>query len=230
MNVRILGTRAKIDASAAKHSNYSGVLLNDEILLDIGMKKYLEYNPEYIFITHLHPDHAFFVEEKETTLDIPVYAPEIHEESSVAVEVIDDEMNVNGYNVTPIPTHHSKLVESQAYVVEKNSTRLLYTGDIIWIDKKYHDTIMDLDLVITDGSYYRKGGLVRKDKETGALYGHTGIKDLVSLFKDFTDNIVFTHLGSWFYHDIDESKQKIRELSCDKLEVDVAYDGMEINL
>lgn len=230
MNVRILGTRAKIDTSAPKHSKHSGILLNKELLLDIGEKEYLTYDPHYIFITHLHPDHAFFVEEKETNLDVPVYAPEIPEESSVDVEIIDDEMNVNGYNVAPIPTHHSKLVASQAYVVEKNSTRLLYTGDIIWIDKKYHDRITDLDLVITDGSYYRKSGFVRKDKETGALYGHTGIKDLVSLFKDYTDNIVFTHLGSWFYHDIDESKQKIRELSCDKLEVDVAYNGMEINL
>ena len=72
--------------------------------------------------------------------------------------------------------------------------------------------------------------MVRKDEETGRLYGHNGIKDLVSLFKGFTDHMVFTHLGSWFYRDIEASKQKIEELGSEDLLVEAAYDGMTLEI
>ena len=228
MKVKILGSRAKVEPSESRYSQHSGAIVDGVIMLDLGEKGYLDLKPDYIFITHLHPDHAVFVNEDLGEINVPVYAPE--ESKEAKVEVLKDSVSIDGYDVTPIPTHHSKLVESQAYLVEKEGSRLLYTGDIIWIDKKYHEKISDLDLVITDASYIRKGGLVRKDEETGKLYGHNGIPDLVKLFKGLTDHIVFTHFGSWFYRDIEESKEKIREFSEEDLKVEPAFDGFEIDI
>ena len=230
MEVKILGSRANIEPSAPNHSKHSGVLVDDNILFDLGEEEYLDHDPDVVFLTHLHPDHASFIETETRKIGAQVYAPERNEETTIDVKAIKEHMNFGGYSITPIPTHHSKLVKSQAYLVERGAKRLLYTGDMIWIDKKHHGLLQELDLVVTDGSYYRKGGFVRKDEETDRLYGHNGIKDLVSLFKGFTDHMVFTHLGSWFYRDIEASKQKIEELGSEDLLVEAAYDGMTLEI
>ena len=59
MKIKILGTRGEIKVSAPKHSNHSGILADGKIMFDVGEKKFLSLDPKYIFITHLHPDHAF---------------------------------------------------------------------------------------------------------------------------------------------------------------------------
>jgi len=49
----------EIRKSCPYHSKHPGVLIDEKILLDIGEEEFLKYKPEYVFITHLHPDHAF---------------------------------------------------------------------------------------------------------------------------------------------------------------------------
>lgn len=229
MRIEILGTKGKHEKSAPKHSNRSGILIDDKILFDLGEKEYLEYHPEYIFLTHLHPDHAIFVEEDIGQVDILIYAPEKSDEE-VNLNVVKEKVKINSYSITPIPTHHSKLVDSVAYLIENDQNKkLLYTGDLIWINKEYHDLLENLDLIIADGSFLRKGGMIRKDSETGQLFGHNGIPDLLNFLKPFTEKIIFTHFGSWFFKDIEESKKEIKSLD-DSIEIDVAYDGITIEL
>lgn len=185
----------------------------------------MDYGPEYIFITHLHPDHAFFVEQEAPAIDVPIYAPEDNEK--VDIKIISDKVTVDSYEITPFPTVHSKLVKSVAYLIEKEK-RILYSGDLIWINKEYHDQLRNLDLVITDGSFIRKGGMIRRDDE-GNIYGHKGIPGLVRFFSRFTDHIVFTHFGSWFYKDMEEGRKKMKKLS-EKVKIEAAYDGMELEV
>jgi glyoxylase-like metal-dependent hydrolase (beta-lactamase superfamily II) len=230
MKIEILGTRAEVEESAPRHSKHSGVLIDERLLFDLGEEEFLEREPEFIFITHLHPDHAIFVRKGIREIHVPIYAPERGEEEKVDIKILDEPMRVGDYLVTPIPTHHSKLVDSQAYLIERAGKRLLYTGDVIWINKEHHDKLQDLDLVITDGSYYRKGGLIRKDEETGQLYGHNGIPDLIDLFGRFTDHILFTHLGGWFYKDIQESRKKVEDMGSGDLKVEAAYDDMTLEI
>jgi len=228
MHIKVLGTRGEVESSAPYHSKHSGVLVDETILLDLGEKEYLDYKPECIFITHLHPDHAFFVTEP-AKIDIPVYAPETSNTGHIIA--IADSIEVNTHLVTPVPTHHSKKVKSVAYLVERDGQKFLYTGDVIWINKEYHHLFTDLSLVITDGSYIRKGGLIKKDKETGRLYGHTGIPNLVDLFKSFTQHILFLHFGNWFYDGISTARKKFSQISENNgVNILVGYDGMEINL
>ncbi|TFF94829.1 MBL fold metallo-hydrolase [Candidatus Thorarchaeota archaeon] len=227
MKLHFLGTRANTDLTAPYHSRHSGVLIDDTILFDLGEEEFLEENPTVIFITHLHPDHAVFtLDDVEMTINTTIYAPEEYEEGEVKVSVVPDEIQLEGHRVVSIPTIHSKLVKSTAYLIESEA-RVLYTGDMVWIEKEHHDKFGALDLVITDGSFIRKGGFVMSDGES--VWGHSGIRRLVDLFSEYTDHIIFTHLGSWFYGNPREARRTLRNLS-DTVKIEAAYDGMEITV
>jgi len=237
MKIKILGTRGEVDNLTPYHSKHSGILLDKKILFDIGEKDFLKYKPKYIFITHLHPDHAFFVAEadkvktKTGEIKIPVYSPEKYKNAIDVKALPFGTTTINSYYITAIPTHHSKKVKSVAYLIKKGGRKFLYTGDLVWVDKKYHYLFNDLDLVITEASYIRKGGLVIKDKKTAKIYGHTGVPNLINLFKNFTKQIIFIHFGKWFFKDIKKAKKELHRLGCQyKIKVYVGYDGMEIDL
>ncbi|MBS3793826.1 MAG: MBL fold metallo-hydrolase [Candidatus Thorarchaeota archaeon] len=222
--IEFLGTRANTDVKTPRHSKHSGVLVDSRILLDVGESEFLENNPEAIFITHLHPDHAFFVNNSVNSIDVPIYAPEESEE--IDIEVISEETTVGPFTVTSIPTIHSKIVESTAYLLE-DKNRLLYTGDMVWIEKKHHHRFGDLDLVITDGSFIREGGRVFGDNQ-GNVWGHKGVPDLIDFFKEYTERIIFTHLGKWLLQDVETGKNKMEQFS--QVNVELAYDGMVVEI
>lgn len=223
MKIHFLGTRGNIEASAPYHSKHSGILIDGKLLFDLGEKEFLRYKPEAVILTHLHPDHAYFVvSDKEEMPELPVYGPA----NDKQVISLDKPENISGIKVSPVPTIHSKYVDSQAYIIEKDNIRILYTGDMVWIKKEYHHKLKDLDLVITDGSYLRKGGMIRRDDE-GNIYGHQGIPGLVNLFSQFTGHIIFTHFGSWFYRDMKEARKKLNSFA---IKTDAAYDGMTVSL
>ncbi|MGC1119981.1 MAG: MBL fold metallo-hydrolase [Candidatus Methanofastidiosia archaeon] len=224
MRVLFLGTRGNIEPWAPWHSLHAGILVDDFLLLDLGEKEYLQYNPRCILVTHLHPDHAVFVKE-DISIHVPVYAPELCSRVSL-IKVLSSAVTVGEYYVEPIPVVHSVKVKSQALIVEKEK-RILYTSDMAWIEEKYHQEFGDLDLVITDGSFMRTGGMIRKEGETGRIYGHTGIPDLVHLFKEYTDHIVFTHFGSWFYRDIMKARETIRQVG-NAVTVEAVRDNQEM--
>lgn len=225
MNIRILGTRAKIKKCLPHHTKHSGVLIDHKLLVDVGEKEFLNYKPEYILFSHLHPDHAWFIETNEyLKADVPVYAPEENRYIE-QVTLLDSPIELNGYKITPIPTIHSIKVKSVGLLIEHESKRLYYSGDVAWIEKQYHPLLHDLDLVITEASYIRKNGVIRRKGDQ--IYGHKGIPDLIALFSKFTRRIVFMHLGTWFMKDAKAGAQKIMELQPDGIELDVACDGKE---
>ncbi len=229
MVIKILGTRGEIEESAPYHSKKSGVLLNNKILLDCGDERFLKYNPEYILITHLHPDHAFFVRHHQKILFTSFYAPEFYDDLNI--HIINEPLSIDHYKITPIPTVHSIKVKSNAYLIEHAGKKILYTGDMIWIDKKYHHLIPELNLVITEASFMRKGGMIRRNKETGQIYGHTGVPDLIHFFKKYTSTIVFVHFGAWFYVDIAKARREFKRLGRENsIELIVGYDGLTLEI
>ena len=229
MDIKVLGTRGQIKPSAPYHSRKSGVLIDNKILLDCGEAEFLEHKPSHILITHLHPDHAFFINEMPWQTDIPIYAPEKFED--VNITVTNKTFTIDGYRITPIPTIHSIKVQSNAYLIEHDGKKILYTGDMIWIEKKYQEKLPQLDLVITEASFIDTGGMVRRNKETGQIYGHTGVPDLIKTFKKVTNTILFVHFGSWFYKDMEKSRKKFEELAQENdMKLIVGYDGFEMSL
>jgi ribonuclease BN (tRNA processing enzyme) len=225
MRIEVLGTRGHIQASAPGHELHSGVLI-DDVLFDLGEERYLDRSPRAVFITHFHEDHAFFVS-RDADLKAPVYAPE--RLPGRDVRVVRSTVEVNDMRVTPVPTRHSENVRSCGYLVEKDLQRVLYTGDLFAVQERYCDRLADLDVVITEGSFIRRGGLVRRDPDTGRSHGHTGIPDLIGFFAPLTSKIVITHLGSWFFKDIPSAVRQIQSLGPPG-QVMVAEDGMVLDL
>lgn len=225
MRVEILGTRGNIPLSARAHARHSGILIDGRLLLDLGETSYLRRRPKHIFITHLHPDHAALLR-SEVALAAETYVPEPCRALPQA-KVISGLVRAGAHRVVPVPTRHSVHVRSVGYVVEKGRRRIFYSSDLFSIHPRYRSRLGRLDLVITDGSFIRRGGFVRVDAATGRRFGHAGIPDLVAFFRPFTSRIVITHFGSWFYSDIAASRRRIAALS-DGGRVIAARDGMVV--
>jgi len=229
MQIKILGTKGEIEISRPRYHKHSGILVDKTILCDIGEKKYLNYHPKFIVITHLHPDHAFFVAGKKTIdIDVPVFAPE-RSGKLKNIKIISKPVIKNDYKITPIPTIHSVNVKSQGYLIERKNKKIFYTGDIVAIKTKFHYQLQNLDAVITEASFFRKGGVIRRN-ERGQRFGHAGVPDLIELFRKFTHRIIFTHFGTWFLKDPKAGKKKIKALETNRIILDLAYDGKEFTI
>jgi ribonuclease BN (tRNA processing enzyme) len=229
MTIRVLGTRGEIKETAPRHSRHSGLLVDGQLLFDLGEKEFLDARPRRVFITHLHPDHAFFVR-NPGPLGVPVYAPETRA-GVPEVKLFPGKMSYRGYLIRAVPTHHSLKVRSTAYLVEKGGRRLFYTGDMFWINKEYHPLLEGIDLVVTEASFLCRGGMIRRGRAAGAAYGHAGVPNLVELFRKFTANILFIHFGSWFYADVRKARRTLAALGKQNgVHVLAGYDGYELDL
>lgn len=228
MHITILGTRGNVRPSAPKHSRHSGILVDRELLFDLGEAAYLDYQPRYIFITHLHVDHAIFME-ADVKPDAIVYVPEPTRRLPGA-SVASGPIRIRSYTVTPVPTVHSERVRSVGYVVEENQGKsFFYSSDLVSIEPRYRKRLRRLAMVITEGSHIRRGGLVRIHPVSGRRYGHTGIPDLVEFFGAFSNFIVVTHFGSWFYRNVDVSVAKIESLG-NGARIVAAHDGLILDI
>jgi ribonuclease BN (tRNA processing enzyme) len=229
MKIRVLGTRGEIEETSPRHSRHSGLLVDGRLLFDLGEREFLGARPWGVFITHLHPDHAFFVRKHEP-LGVRVFAPETRADLP-EVDLFPGEMSVRGYSVRAVPTHHSLKVKSTAYIVEKGGQRLLYSGDMFWINKEYRPLLEKLDLVVTEASFIKRGGMIRRDPTTGTAFGHAGIPNLIELFSRFTANILFMHFGAWFYEDARRSRQALAALGRQHgVRALAGYDGFALDL
>ncbi len=230
MKIKILGTRGKIPLSSAYHSRHSAILIDDKLLFDLGEYEFLDYRPRAIFITHLHPDHAYFVRRNQNfpEIDVPIYAPERYKKSTI--RILSSKIKIDGYTIMPIPTEHSLKVKSQAYVISRGNECILYTGDMFWIKKRYHKFLQSLDIVFADGSFINEGGMIRRDRTTKEPYGHAGIPNIIRFFKPYTNHIVFIHFGSWFFNKGAGNARKLLYHLGKKfgIKVTVGYDGMTI--
>ncbi|HET9826586.1 MAG TPA: MBL fold metallo-hydrolase, partial [Chitinophagaceae bacterium] len=215
--------------SHRRYRKHSGILIDSKVLLDVGERDYLRYRPQIILITHLHPDHAFFVAKKENTdLHSQVYAPE----ASIKVPQIKNLVKpllIDEYKIIPVPVVHSLKVRSQGYILEKENIRIFYSGDIVEVRQKHLQGLGHFDAVITEASFIRKGGIVRKNAR-GEKFGHAGIPELIQLFRKHTQRIILTHFGTWFIKDPVAGRKKLKCLEQQDLKIEIPADGFEYSI
>jgi hypothetical protein len=234
MKITILGTRGEIPDRLPYHSRRSGILVDDQLLIDLGEKEFLNLNPRWILISHFHPDHAYFI--RSGKKEIPetqakIYAPESCLEVSIPVNILDKKTKIGPYTVIPIPTIHGKYVKTQGYLIKKGKVSFLYTADLIWITKEFHPVIGHVDLVITEASFIEREGMVKKDRETGRIFGHNGVPNIISLVKRFSENVLFVHFGTWFFDNTKEGRKLLKRLGKENnINVIVGYDGLVVDL
>lgn len=228
MKIKVLGTRAKIKPSAEGYQNFSGYLIDDKILLDVGEEAFLKEKHEAIIFTHFHPDHAYFeFDQSVFTPQIPHYGPEGNP-LLPQQEIISAPFKIGEYTITPFPVIHALKLKSLAYLIEKGNKKVFFTGDVAWIEKAARSQLPKVDLVITEATFIKKGGRInRKDNQ---IYGHTGVPDLIRIFKPHTNHIVFSHFGEWFFEDIPKALNTLKTFETDQLKITPAYDGMEIRI
>lgn len=234
MKIQILGTRGEIPLSAPHYRKQSGLLIDDQLLIDMGEKSFLKRNPKWILLTHLHPDHAYFVRRKNEEIPptkAPIYAPETLPFLQKKIKILNKKKKIGPYTIIPIPTRHSLIVKSQGYIIKKGKESFFYTGDLVWIDKKYHPIIGNQNLIITEASFVKKGGMIRRNKETGQIFGHQGVPNILSLLSPFSKNFLFMHFGSWFLENVKKGKNQLIALGKEKNKhVIVGYDGLVLEL
>jgi len=229
MRIRILGTRGEIDESAPYHARHTGLLFDGALLVDLGEPEFLAHRPKAVLLTHLHPDHAYFVRPgADPPPDgIPIFGPEPCPQTRI--RPFARTATIAGLRVRPVPVHHSLRVRSQAYLISRAGRTVLYTGDMLWIEKPYHPLLAGVDLVITEASAMRAGGFVRRDKATGRVFGHRSVPDLVRFFAPFCRRIVLIHFGSWFYGDARAARRQIGSLGRKYgVKAEAAHDGQEL--
>jgi hypothetical protein len=147
------------------------------------------------------------------------------------VRIAHSTVRIDPYKVIPIPTHYSKKVKSVACLVDNGDRKLLYTADMTWMNNEYHGLFNDLALVVTEASFISKGGMVRRDKYAGQIYGHTGVPNLIDLFKQFTCHISFMHFGNCFYEGARAVRRRLNTLGkTNGTNTYVGYNNMKLDL
>lgn len=228
MKIEFLGTRGKIKPSAPGYKNHTGILIDDQLLFDVGESQFLRFRHQIILFTHYHPDHAFFVSAEESfEIATPHYGPEPHP-LLPNVTIFDSELEWEGYRITAFPVIHALNLQSLGYVVEKNGKRVMLTGDVAWIEKAVLDKLPSMDLVCTEATFINKGG--RINRNDGKIFGHTGVPDLIRILSRVTKRIAFAHYGEWFFSSYPNGPQMIKEMTPAGMELIPAKDGTIVRL
>lgn len=228
MKIEFLGTRGKIKPSAPRYENHTGILIDDQLLFDVGEPEFLELPHQLIFFTHYHPDHAFFISaEVPFEVSTPHYGPEVHPMLPDVI-IFDSELKWGEYRITSFPVIHARNLRSLGYVVESNGKRVMLTGDVAWIEKGVIDKLPLMDLVCTEATFINKGG--RINRKDGKIYGHTGVPDLIRILSRVTNRIAFAHYGEWFFSSYPKGPQMIKELAPPGIDLIPANDGTMVHL
>jgi len=236
VNLTFLGTLGEIEETSEGHRRDSSLLASVDsvkLLIDFGEdhKGTLgRIKPDWILLTHLHPDHAFGLKDGE--VQCPVY---MSEESSKLLKDagllnISDRrtfkdfegFTVGPFTVTPIPVTHSTKAPAHGFRIELNDHMIAYFPDVLEISRP-EEAFRDVGLYIGDGSAVTRD--IRRFSE-GEPIGHASMMKQTKMAREFgVKEIYFTHLGS---QPLSEGKD-LSEI-VENFGAKVAYDGLTLHL
>lgn len=211
--------------------------LRKQILIDageswLGKLDTILPKPDAIFLTHAHPDHAYGL---QAGAPCPVFA------TQATWEIIDSfpipqalrrviapgkKRRIGKISIEPFSLLHSLRCPAVGFRITCGKTKLFYAPDVAWIEKM-EQALHKIQVYIGDGATITRN-MIRKTKDTGAIFGHTTIRaQLTWCHKMGVPKMIVTHCGSDIVaHEMGATK-KVKALAKERdVEVEIAYDGM----
>lgn len=201
------------------------------LLLDAGSTwagRLRDLRPDWIAITHAHPDHAFALEERT---DVPVYV------SAQSYELLkrypvkrfrvfepDDQLRMGPFRVRPYEVVHSIRAPAVGFRVRAGGTTIVYNPDIISIVRE-QSVLAGVDVYVGDGASLTRPLVRRRD---GALFGHTTVRAQLNWCKRHSIRRAYiVHCGKQLVQMPPASlQQRVDKLAGPMLRATVAHDGM----
>jgi phosphoribosyl 1,2-cyclic phosphodiesterase len=239
MKLTFLGTRGYIEPRSERHAMHSSLAVSYRgkvVMIDCGedwLGKLDELRPEAVLVTHAHPDHAFGLREGAPC---PVYATRESWERMENFPIADRRMvrgrepfELCGITFEAFPVQHSIRAPAVGYRIGAGRKTVFYAPDLVYI----HDraaALADCALYIGDGATV-SASMVRRDGDQ--LFGHTPVRtQLTWCRKEGVPKMIVTHCGSGIVTgEMEGVRDQIRAFARERgVEVEVAYDGMEVVL
>lgn len=182
MRLTFLGTRGEVKEKSKFHQNHSAVLLEThgkKILLDFGetwQGKFKLFKPDYIWLSHAHPDHAFGL--KDERVEIPVFMTKATDErlSKDKFPFLDRRVIAGNFKLGPaaaeeISVAHSTKAPTSGLLVQTDEGKIGYFPDVLSIPNR-EQVLSGLSIYIGDGSSLTRD-IVRTTK--GQKVGHASV-------------------------------------------------------
>lgn len=236
LGIHFLGTRGYIEESNSLHRMHSAVMLTcagKRLLLDAGSSWTGRLNalrPDWIAITHAHPDHAFALEEGT---DVPVYVSEASYQllkhypvKRFRVFAAGEELRLGPFRVRPYEVVHSIRAPAVVFRVRAGAMNLVYNPDIISIVHE-RSVLSGADVYIGDGSSLTRPIIRRRGD---ALFGHTTVRAQLNWCKRYGIRRAYiVHCGKQLVQmEPALLQERIDELAGPDARASVTYDGMRV--
>jgi phosphoribosyl 1,2-cyclic phosphodiesterase len=229
-----LGTRGYIEESSPLHGMHSALMLlsgGKRLLLDAGKTwtgKLRELRPDWIAITHAHPDHSFALAEE---IGAPIYVSQESRDllahyGTRKFRVFDDGqlLRLGPFRIRPYDVIHSIRAPAVGFRVTADAKTLVYNPDIIAIVDEDR-VLRNVDVYVGDGATLTRPLVRRRD---GRLFGHTTVRAQLNWCKRHgISRAYIVHCGKQLVEmDAAELQRRVDELAGPNLRATVAHDGM----
>jgi len=242
VRLHFYGTKGYVEESSPEHAGHSAFTIEDDgfrLLCDFGENRkglLKKIQPDAIFLSHAHPDHAWGLEEGTTA---PVYASEITHALTGKFPIVNrvvlepaKRVRVGPIRLTAFPVVHSVRCPCIAARLEVSGRVIVYSGDIVSFECP-EEPLDGAEIYVGDGSTLRSS-LVRRHPSR-ALLGHTTVRAQLGWLSKFgVPRAVFSHFGKGPIEMGEEAlREALEELASERApgcEITAARDGLTRDL
>lgn len=235
LTLRFCGTRGYIEESNPLHRMHSALLLiygGKRLLLDAGESwtgKLDRLKPDWIAITHAHPDHAFAL---KGGTNAPTYVTRqthaLLRDYPVPFRIIEPgrAFRAGPFRVEAYDVVHSIRAPAVGFRIRVAGKTIVYNPDIVSIPDEAR-VLSGVDIYVGDGATLTRP-LVRRRGD--ALFGHTTVRAQLGWCTRHTiPRAYIVHCGKQLVEmEPTKLQQRVDALAGPDMRAVVTHDGMEV--